>query len=97
MKWLLVVLVMNSPVKTDLSFDNLDACLVAEQDMRSEWTKIYNRAHAKQAEKATLDFIMSQMTMGTCIPTAPHDNDGRLGLTGADAQRPQSPPYPVGR
>lgn len=70
MKWLLVVLVMNSPVKTDLSFENLDDCLRAEQEMRSEWTRAYNDAMKRGAERATLDFVASQMITGTCVPTA---------------------------
>lgn len=70
MKWLLVVLVMNSPVKTDLSFDSLDACLAAEQVMRNQWSGVYSRALARKADRATLDFIASQMTTGTCIPAA---------------------------
>ena len=70
MKWLLVVLVMNSPVKTDLVFDDLDACLVAEEQMRSEWTGVYNRALENKASQDTLMHIKSQMTRGTCIPSA---------------------------
>ncbi len=69
MKWLLVVLVMNTPVKTDLVFESLELCLAAEAKMRSEWTKIYNHAQAKKASKDTLEFIQAQMTSGTCIPT----------------------------
>ena len=36
-KWLLVVIVMNSPVKTDLVFNSLSDCLAAENQMRREW------------------------------------------------------------
>ena len=68
MKWLLVVLVANSPVKTDLVFNDLGACLAAEQDMRAKWTEVYNSRAAAKAPKDTLDFIRSQMGNGTCIP-----------------------------
>jgi hypothetical protein len=72
MQWLLVVLIMNTPVKTDLVFDSLDACLVAEEKMRSEWAGVYNRAKANKASQESLDLIKLQMTSGTCIPTASH-------------------------
>lgn len=69
MKWLLVVIVMNSPVKTDLVFSSLNACLDSEQEMRTEWTKIYNRAFEGGAPEESLEFIKAQMTHGTCIPS----------------------------
>lgn len=68
MKWLLVALVMNSPVKTDLVFDNLADCLAAEGQMRKEWSEIYNNAKKSGAERETLGLMSSQMTKGTCIP-----------------------------
>ena len=43
MKWILVAIVMNTPVKTDLTFNNLNECLSAEQAMslaRWVWTEI---------------------------------------------------------
>jgi hypothetical protein len=67
MKWLLVVIVMNSPVKTDLVFDTLLACLAAESQMRKQWADVYNQT--RQSSKDSLDFVRSQMTSGTCIPT----------------------------
>jgi hypothetical protein len=70
MKWLLVVLVMNSPVKTDMVFDDLGSCLAAEEQMRAEWANVYNRAQKNQASPDSLALIKSQMTSGTCIPTA---------------------------
>ena len=69
MKWLLVVLVMNSPIKTDLVFDLLPDCLRAEQEMRRQWADMYNDALSRKASKDTLDLIKKQMTSGTCIPT----------------------------
>ncbi|GMV29275.1 MAG: hypothetical protein AMXMBFR59_14000 [Rhodanobacteraceae bacterium] len=68
MNWLLVVFVLNTPVKTDLVFNSLDACLSAETEMRSQWAEAYNRAAAAKAQQASLDMIKSQMSRGTCIP-----------------------------
>jgi hypothetical protein len=69
MKWLLVVIVMNTPVKTDLVFNSLSDCLSAETQMRKEWVEIYNQAQKSGAVKETLGFMSSQMTKGTCIPS----------------------------
>ena len=69
MKWLLVVLVMNTPVKTDLVFSTLNECLQAEQTMRQQQAEVYNQAVARKAAKDTLDFVMRQQLWGTCIPT----------------------------
>ncbi|NJD34907.1 MAG: hypothetical protein FIA96_08755 [Betaproteobacteria bacterium] len=68
MKWLLVAIVMNTPVKTDLIFNNLADCLAAEQQMRKEWTEVYNAAKKAGAEPERIGQISSQMTKGTCIP-----------------------------
>jgi hypothetical protein len=68
MKWLLVVLVMNTPLKTDLVFDSLDTCLAAEARMRSEWAAVYNRAVDAKMADDSLEMIKSQMPRGTCIP-----------------------------
>lgn len=69
MKWLLVVIIMNAPVKTDLVFESLNACLESEQEMRRQWVKVYNDALARKASSDTLNLIKSQMTTGTCIPS----------------------------
>jgi len=69
MKWLLVVIVAQSPVKTDLLFNDLGSCLAAEQEMRGKWAEVYNGAVSSKASKETLSFISSQMMSGTCIPT----------------------------
>lgn len=69
MNWLLVVIVMGQPVKTDLVFKSLDECLSAETDMRSQWAAIYNRTIDAKADQASLDMIKLQMPRGTCIPT----------------------------
>lgn len=68
MKWLLVVLIAQTPVKTDLVFESLDDCLRAEQAMRQEWVDVYNAAVKRRAEKGTLSLVRSQMVSGTCIP-----------------------------
>jgi len=68
-KWLLVVIVMNSPVKTDLVFNSLSDCLAAENQMRREWADQYNQAQKGGAAKETLGLLSSQMTKGTCIPS----------------------------
>ena len=40
MQWMLFVLVFGShPVETNLLFDNLDACLKAEETMRKEYAR----------------------------------------------------------
>ena len=68
MKWLLIVVVMNSPVKTDLAFETLTSCLLAEEDMRRQWAEVYNDARNRKAGKNTLELVKGQMTSGTCIP-----------------------------
>lgn len=68
MKWLLVAIVMNTPVKTDLVFDSLSDCLAAESQMRKEWTEAYKQAQKSGAEREALGLLSSQMTKGTCMP-----------------------------
>ena len=65
MKWLLVVIVL----KAELSFNTLDDCLRAEQEMRKQWVEVYNSALNRKDGKDTLDMVKRQMTSGTCIPT----------------------------
>lgn len=69
MKWMLVVIVMSTPIKTDLTFNNLSECLSVELKMRKEWAEVYNQAKNSGSEQETLGLISSQMTRGTCIPT----------------------------
>lgn len=69
MKWLLVIIVMNSPVKTDLVFNSLFDCLAAESQMRKEWTDLYGQAQKAGAAREVLGLMSSQMTKGTCIPS----------------------------
>ena len=69
MKWLLVVIVMNAPVKTDLVFGSLQECLSAEAQMRQEWAEQYAQAKKAGATGETLGLLSSQMTKGTCVPS----------------------------
>ncbi len=69
MKWLLVALVMNVPVKTDLIYDSLPDCLRAEQEMRRQWAEVYNDAVRRKADRDTLELVKGQMVSGTCVPT----------------------------
>mgnify|MGYP000887750523 FL=1 len=69
MKWLLVVIVMNAPVKTDLVFNSLSDCLADETQMRKEWSDVYSQAKKASAANETLGFLSSQMTKGTCVPS----------------------------
>jgi hypothetical protein len=68
MKWILVAIVMNTPVKTDLVYDSLADCLAAEQQMRKEWSAAYAEAKKSGAEPERAGYVSSQMTKGTCIP-----------------------------
>ena len=68
MKWLLVALVMNTPVKTDLTFDSLSACMAAEAKMRAEWSELYAQAKKTGVEPERLGQISKAMTTGTCVP-----------------------------
>lgn len=68
MKWMLVVIVMNAPVKTDLVFGSLAECLSAEAQMRQEWAEHYGQAKKAGAAAETLGLLSSQVTRGTCIP-----------------------------
>lgn len=75
MKWVLVAIVLQTPVKTDLVFNTLDACLLAEGEMRTAWANIVNAAVKRREnapaseQKQTLDFVTRQMPWGTCVPT----------------------------
>lgn len=69
MKWVLVALVMNTPVKTDLVFNTLPECLAAEAQMRSEWSAAYNEAKKANTDAMRVGQISQAMTTGTCIPS----------------------------
>ena len=69
MKWVLVAIVMNMPVKTDLIFNSLSACLDAESQMRKEWSDAYNQAKKSGAPTERIGQISSAITTGTCVPS----------------------------
>jgi hypothetical protein len=69
MKWLLVALVMDTPVKTDLVYDNLADCMAAETEMRKAWSELYNDARKSGNELERAGQISKAMTTGTCIPS----------------------------
>jgi hypothetical protein len=74
MKWMLFVLVFGSyPVETKLLFDNLDACLGAEDSMRKEYARAFSES-AWDPESRTSDLSTvsryGQKTTATCIPHA---------------------------
>jgi hypothetical protein len=77
MKWMLVVVIFGTqPVKTDLIFDTLDLCLVAEERVRAEMTSKYNswRAGARDATRLRDEpFQLRRIGMAEpcdCIPHA---------------------------
>ena len=71
MNWLLVVIVLGSPVKTDLVYRSLQDCLHAELQMRSDWAAAYNTAKVEKPARSpeSLGLLSKQMTSGTCIPS----------------------------
>ena len=69
MKWVLVALVMNTPVKTDLVFESLPACLAAESQMRTEWAEVVNEAKKLGIDPVRAGQISQARTTGTCIPS----------------------------
>ena len=75
MKWMLFVLVFGAhPVETNLIYDNLDACLKAEQTMRNEYARAYSEGSWAQANPGeSSDYVASRFglkTTATCIPHA---------------------------
>ena len=68
MKWLLVAIVMNTPMKTDLVYNNWAECLAAEGQMRKEWAELYSQNQKAGAAREALGLLSSQMTKGTCMP-----------------------------
>jgi hypothetical protein len=72
MKWILLAIVLQTPVKTDLVFDTLEDCLSAENEMRAAWGKAYTAAQRESQapeRKKNADFVTKQATWGTCIPS----------------------------
>ncbi len=69
MKWVLIAIVMNTPIKTDMVFNSLSDCLAAEGQMRKEWAEQYSQAQKAGASRESLGLMSSQMTKGTCMPS----------------------------
>lgn len=69
MKWVLVAIVMNMPVKTELVFNSLQDCLEAESQMRKEWSEVYNEAKKSGVQPERIGQISAAMTTGTCVPS----------------------------
>ena len=75
MKWMLFVLVFGThPVETNLVFDNLDACLKAEENMRKEYARAYSQgtwgAGIGEANDPSVVSRFGQRTTATCVPHA---------------------------
>ncbi len=80
MKWMLVVVVFGlGPVKTNLMYDSLTACLQADYNMRRQWTDMLNAAAKPHGgitkwhdeDTADANFVVKQSdVIGTCIPHA---------------------------
>ena len=75
MKWMLFVLVFGShPVETNLLFDNLDACLKAEETMRTEYARAYSQGTwgttVGESNDPSVASRFGQTTTATCIPHA---------------------------
>jgi hypothetical protein len=75
MKWMLFVLVFGShPVETNLLFDSIDACLKAEETMRTEYARVYSEgtwgAGIGELNDPSVVSRYGQRTTATCIPHA---------------------------
>jgi hypothetical protein len=82
MKWMLVVMIFGTqPVKTDLIFDTLDRCLIAEELMRSQQLeKLYSWQAAVRKTGGSFWTFWTEEPLGkrrfglknqaTCIPHA---------------------------
>jgi hypothetical protein len=79
MKWMLVVMVFGgAPVKTDLIFETLGACLKAEENMRAEYANafdVWNEWARKNPTESGYSTARPGMmkrfgleNAGTCIP-----------------------------
>jgi hypothetical protein len=77
MKWVLVALVMNSPIKTDLVFSSLEECMAEVGIMTLTWSKLIQR-EAEKNDKMTIpdhtkkylaEALGKKRPDGTCIPS----------------------------
>jgi hypothetical protein len=74
MKWMLFVLVFGThPVETNLVYDNLDACLKAEETMRKEYAQAYSKSTWTAENSSSSDpSISSRYGLKTIAPCIPH-------------------------
>lgn len=78
MKWMLVVIIAGAPVKTDLLYETLSDCAVAEDSMRQDYANDFNawldRAKADPKKynypDSVKDFMAKKIHSGVCIPHA---------------------------
>lgn len=76
MKWMLIVIVAGTPVKTELLFDTLAACIAAEDAMRQAYANDFNawvesaKADPKKYHypESVKDFMANKIHPGVCIP-----------------------------
>ncbi|MBU3672468.1 MAG: hypothetical protein FGM43_07930 [Sinobacteraceae bacterium] len=68
MNWLLVVVVLGTPIKTDMVFPSLADCLRTEETMRKVWAEHQLMAAKQGADSVHRDSLRKQMPTGTCIP-----------------------------
>ena len=94
MKWMLFVLVFGShPVETDLLFDNLDACLKAEETMRTEYARAYSQGtRGTTVGESTIPPWSAGTGRGPRQPAFRMRRDARVGGRRAKAGRPIHPP-----
>ncbi len=79
MKWMLIVLIAGAPVKTDLLYNTLAECTVADDGMRQAYASDFNTwvERAKSDPKkynypaSVNDFIKNKIHSGVYIPHAP--------------------------
>ena len=68
MKWMLFVLVFGShPVETNLLFDSIDACLKAEETMRTEYARVWPKPTPRTTE---LNYV-------ACVDFAQRERDSK--------------------
>lgn len=77
MKWLLVMLISGSPIKTDLYFPTLGECLAFEDQVAAQYANAYNEAvkwareNRSQTEFAGIEKLARErMSRGTCMPAS---------------------------
>jgi hypothetical protein len=106
MKWILVVLIGGvTPVQTDVQFNKLSDCLIAEEQLRSTYADAYeawdksaavNIERRRDSRKAR-DFQERKLAnTGTCIPHAGTDQPVAVTRGGEQpiaTTSPQPPPH----